>query len=363
MTGRAVAGRVPAGMPGWRNAPCLGCGSKVVQSRDGWVIIGGTRSGSYLVVWGLMPRLSHATDPFRVPDEKLFMLGVVHQRCIDAARARLEAGSVRLPAELPDLEIELGDQVPPLPPYVLDKPVEPELCPFCDSRIGLTDEHVWPLWYSRELQARGTILTGDIIRDNRIDITVLVCGDCNNKWMSVLEGDTKQLLISMADAGTGRRAPMQLSAAEQIRLATWVVKTAYLIDAYQAPVIPRGFLQEFALKRVPNPWTVVWVGGYTADVALRADKKAFDFPTSDGQPTNNSPNSFAITFTILNLVFQVVGHFNGGTWTLQDNRQQYAGALFEIWPDPAANLSWPPSVGFSRISWDALVASVTGPVH
>ena len=359
MTGHPNAGRVPAGIPGWRNAPCLGCGSKVVQSRDGWVIFGGTRSGSYLMVWGDMPRLGYATDPLRVPDEKLFMLGVAHQACTAAAFARFESGTVRLPVELPDLEIELGDLVPPLPPYMLDKPVEPGLCPFCDSRYFLTDEHVWPLWYSRELQSRGAVLTGDIIKDNRIDITVPVCGDCNNKWMSVLEGDTKELLTSMTDAGAGHRPPVQLSAAQQARLAAWAVKTAYLIDAYREPVIPRGFLQEFALKRAPNPWTVVWVGGYTPDVALRADRKALDFLTRDGQSTKNSPNSFAITFTILNLVFQIIGHFNGGTWTLEDGRQ-YGGALFKIWPDPGADLSWPPSLGFSRISWEPLVASIAG---
>jgi hypothetical protein len=177
--------------------------------------------------------------------------------------------------------------------------------------------------------------------------------------MSVLEGDAKQLLVSMADAATGSRPPVSLNAVMQVRLAKWAVKTAYLIDAYQAPVIPRGFLHEFALQRLPNAWTVVWVGGYTPDVALRADKRALDFLTSTGKPTKNSPNAFVITFTILNMLFQVVGHFNGGTWTLRDDRRQYDGALFEIWPNPTPNLSWPPSLGFSRASWDDLGASIT----
>jgi len=354
----ALVGRIPPGIPGWRNAPCLGCGRKVIQSRDGWVTVGGTRSGSYLIVWGVTPLLSHSTDPYRLPDEKLFMLGVAHQICIDIARYRLESGSVILPDDLPDLEIEMGDQVPRAP-YTLDKPAEVDACPFCDSRIGLTREHVWPTWYSRELQSRGAILTGDIIVDNRIEVTVPVCGDCNNKWMSTLEGDAKQLLVSMADAATGSRSPVRLSGAKQVRLATWAVKTAYLIDSYQAPVIPRGFLHELALQRVPNVWTVVWVAGYTADVALRADRRALDFLTSAGQPTNNSPNAFVVTFTILNVLFQVVGHFNGGTWELRDDRKQYDGALFEIWPNPAASLTWPPAFGFSRVSWDDLVASIT----
>jgi hypothetical protein len=152
--------------------------------------------------------------------------------------------------------------------------------------------------------------------------------------------------------------PLHISAVHQKRLATWVLKTAYLIDAYQASVIPRGFLHELALQRTPNPWTVIWVGGYTTDSAVRADKRVIDFLTESGEQTKNSPNAFVITFTILNLVFQVAGHFNGGTWTLDDNRQQYKEALFRIWPDSEQGLGWPPAYGFSNNSWKGLVSSI-----
>jgi hypothetical protein len=48
-------------------------------------------------------------------------------------------------------------------------------------------------------------------------------------------------MLSMADAATRGNPPIELTATDQTRLATWAVKTAYLIDAYQAPVVPRGF--------------------------------------------------------------------------------------------------------------------------
>jgi hypothetical protein len=351
------AAPIPVGIPGWRRAVCLGCGGRVVQARDGWVTIGGTRSGSYLLCWGAEPLRSFATDRDRVSDEPLFLLGIAHTRCVNAARTRLESGEVELPPELPRLQVEMGEGVP-RPSYTLDRPAQIDACPFCDSQRDLTQEHVWPDWYSRELQARGAILTGDIVVNNRIEVTVPVCADCNNRWMSVLEKDCKQLLISMDKAATKGNKPIELSAKDQTRLATWAVKTAYLIDAYQAPVVPRGFLHQFALRRVPNAWTAVWVAGYTPDVAARADKRALDFLTSAGKPSKNSPNAFAVTFTILSTLFQVVGHFNGGKWTLRDDRRQYADALFRIWPDPAAKLSWPPAWGFSRSSWDGLIASI-----
>jgi hypothetical protein len=177
--------------------------------------------------------------------------------------------------------------------------------------------------------------------------------------MSVLENDCKEILLRMTDAATGTCPSIDISPSQQRRLATWALKTAYLIDSYREPIVPRGFLHELALQRIPNPWTAIWVAGYTTDVAARADKRAMDFLLPDGQPTNNSPNGFAITFTILNTLFQVVGHFNGGTSNMRDNRHQYNGALFQIWPNADNDLHWPPSLGFSRASWDDLVASIT----
>ena len=349
--------QAPGDPPRWRKARCLGCNQWIVKVRAGWVEIGGTRDGSYLIMWRAMPLLAHLTDPESIPDEPLYLLGVAHQRCVARARARLEDCSVALPDDLPLIMVEMGPSVPRIP-YTLDKPAEINACPFCDNQQELTREHVWPGWYSRYLQERGATLTGDIVSHNSIELTVPVCRSCNNTWMSVLEKDTRPLLMAMADAGTGRKLPISLTPAQQTQLATWAVKTAYLIDAYQQPAIPRGFLHEFALHRIPNQWTAVWVAGYTPDVAARAEKRAMEFLSSSG-PTNNSPNGFVVTFTIFNVLFQIVGHFNGGSFQINDNRRHYDQALFRIWPSPGTDLPWPPAFGFSRVSWDSLAASIT----
>src|SRR5262249_52777590 len=148
------------------------------------------------------------------------------------------------------------------------------------------------------------------------------------------------------------RPSITLSKADQTRLATWAVKTAYLIDVYRQPVIvPRGFLHRLALQCRPNDSTYVWVAGYTPDAAARAEKRAMDFLTATGEPTRNSPNGFAVTFTILNILFQVVAQFNDDSSNLKDDRWQYAPALFRLWPNPSESLAWPPSFGFSAVSW------------
>jgi hypothetical protein len=349
------SGRVPAGLIGWRRASCLGCNRRVVQTRDSWVCIGGTRTGSYLLTWGAEPFLVYATDSNHVPQEPLFLLGVAHRRCVDAARTGLENGSIRLPAELPTLQLDQGEDLPE-PPYTLHMPTQPNACPFCDSTAELTLEHIWPVWYSKELQAYGATLVGEHATPDRIEVTIPVCRTCNNTWMSVLETDTAPLLTRMMKAGAGRIPRIALTPLQQARVATWAIKTAYLIDAYQQPVTPRGFLHRLALQRTPNESAVVWVAAYTPDVAARSEKHALHLVAGRD---DNSPDGFAVTFTIFNVLFQVVEHFSAGPANVRDNRQQYDIASFRIWPRSDSGLTWPPAVGFSRPSWDDLVASVS----
>lgn len=347
---------VPAGMPGWKKSHCLGCGNRLGENRDAWVAIGGTLTGSYLLTWGAAPLLAHATDPDRVPDERVYLLGVAHHGCVERARARLETGTAELADDLRILDIARGAGVPEVR-HILDLPPQPDACPFCDS-TDLTDEHVWPDWYSKYLQARGATPTGDGVRRGQIDIKVRVCNPCNTRWMSVLENDNSPLLKGMFRAGAGESEPIRITPDQQARLATWAVLTAYLLDLQQQPSVPRGFLQEFALARAPNESTIVWVAGYTPDVAARSEKRALDFLAREG-PTQNSPNGFVCTFTIFNVLFQVLGHFNGGPAVMHGARPRYEAALGQIWPPPGTDLIWPPKAGFSRASWDGLTASIT----
>lgn len=90
----------------------------------------------------------------------------------------------------------------------------------------------------------------------------------------------------------------------------------------------------------------------------QAIKRTFNFQTRQG-PTNNSPNAFMVTFTIFDVLFQVLSHFNGGPATMNGSRPQYDGALAPIWPPCVADLPWPPQFAFSRTSWHDLTTSIT----
>jgi len=352
-----MASDLPPGLSGWRRAACLGCDRRVVQARDGCVILVGTRNASYLLTWGESPSLGHATDRDHLPDESIFLLGVAHGECLGRARTRLEEGCVRLPDDLPVVSM---DPDPDLlsAPYTLHLPAQPDRCPFCDAATELTREHVLPAWYLRDaLISRAGFPGEGVARPTAL--IVPVCRNCNNTWMSVLENDTKPILTLMMTAATGRCSPIHLTSLDQDRLAAWAVKTAYLIDAHQQPSVPSGFLQEFSLQRRPNESTMVWIASYVPEIMDRFDKRTLDLPGAAG-PTRNSPNGFLVTFTIGNVLFQVMGHFNGGQARVRDGRHQYAPALFRIWPAPGSDLRWPPMRYFGRASWDGLTESIGG---
>ncbi len=343
------------GMPGWKRAECLGCGRRVVANRDAWANISGLRDGSYLVAYGAAPQMSFATDIEAIP-KHVYQLSVAHQTCIGLARARLEARAVDLEDDLPELTVDYGDDVPEIP-YTLHRPAEPTACPFCDETSSLTSEDVWPKWFSRFLRQQGLTVTGDGTNRGALAVQVPVCAECNNRWMSVLENDTSTVLLDMM--GRSRRlGKRQLTAADQVLLARWAVKTAYLLDALRVPVIPRGFLHEFALTRTPSAETWVWLGACRPDKATRYVKQPLDLLTPEG-PTKNSPNAVVITFAIFTVVFQVVTHFNGGETTMRDGRGQYAGMLLPLWPRISTDpIDWPPQAGFDAEGLADLAASI-----
>lgn len=347
---------LPVGVPGWRRAACLGCDKTVVAARDDYVLVGGTPDGRFLILLGAELQRILTTAGAVPPDEPMFVLGAAHRLCSARARTRIEDGPVVSTEGLPVLTAEFGDRLPLLA-YTLHQPVQADMCPFCDETEDLTDEHVWPDWFSRLLVARGAVLSGPDVGNGKINITVPVCRSCNNTWMSVIEKDTRDLLIKMFDAATGKIDPFQLTATEQTQLAKWAVKTAYLIDAYTQPAVPRGYLHEFALHRAPNAAIFVWVAGFTPHSPAVGEKRALDFLGRDGKPTNNSPNAFVVTFTILHVLFQVVGQFNDKAPEMRDNRVQYAPCLFGIWPNQPS-ITWPPQVGFSEKSWAELHDSI-----
>lgn len=323
-------------MPGSRSAPCLGCGRRVVTARDAHVTFGGKRDGSLLIAWDVEPQRAYSdvTDRLYEADE-LYLLGVAHRACGPLARWRLETQQVDLPDILCELILDEGD-TSELPAMHL--PPSGDWCAFC-GRDDPSEEHIFPRWVSKELSklAAGPLEMKTAHGPRRIttlDLTAPICAACNTRWLSVLENDVKPLLASMI--GGEERA---LSTGEQGRLATWAVKTAFMLDlAGTAPVIPAGYYYMLRQRRNALGSNVVLCGAYLGSKkAIWAEHRGLHAGISDDEP----PNMFVTTFSIFRVVFQVVGHFTKRRSDFFNDNRDIAIGLTQIWPAQPEPVRWP----------------------
>lgn len=113
-------------------------------------------------------------------------------------------------------------------------------CLFC--RVALTgknatNEHVMPQWVLRELGIADRIISPAGWHRDRVPVRRThswsrlvisdVCENCNSGWLSDLENRAKRIIPSLANA---ERALTVLLDDENILLARWAVKTAFLLQ-------------------------------------------------------------------------------------------------------------------------------------
>ena len=113
-------------------------------------------------------------------------------------------------------------------------------CPMVD--VPRTREHILPRWLASEIEMPGVSLkhyrhdeneqTDSLLRDHSLRTYVIknVCGPCNNGWMSGLEGRAKPILLGLMNL---KRTLLQLSDVDRITIATWAIKTAFMIASAQ----------------------------------------------------------------------------------------------------------------------------------
>lgn len=159
------------------------------------------------------------------------------------------------------------------------------ICCFCGRTGKLTKEHVWPKWL-RKWPAyevgRKAFGTGQQVRlepvssldpDGRIQVsmtsvgresqylpfvTVPVCAQCNNGWMSHLEQGAQRVMTPLINL-----RPHQISVPDQRLLTVWAAKCLY---AYASVFHPQNLpftaaeFQALREKREPPDRCAVWIG-------------------------------------------------------------------------------------------------------
>lgn len=306
--------------------------------------MGGTRSGSWLIAIGVGAAQMFA-DPLPPPrQEDLLLLGVAHRGCLETARDNLRRRLAPLEAELPRISVEEFDEHDPK--LDMHLPAEEESCPFCQGRDQrITQEDIYPLWLMRELRQRGA----RVLRDGKparkfAGPTTATCADCNNTWMSVLENDVKERILSLIE----HARPVELS--EQRLLALWATMKAILFDAAtEAPLIPRYFGHELRIHREPHVGTYVWMAAY-GDSSDALTVRRWVVHAKDSEEVI----AVCVTFSVFRVAFQVlVTFYDGELSPLEDFR----GSVQQVWPLVEA-ISWPPPFYFDRESIRALACRV-----
>jgi hypothetical protein len=110
------------------------------------------------------------------------------------------------------------------------------VCVFCGSE-DLTREHVFPDWMSKMFVDKKLTATTTIEKEGKPNKVYksglfrhkakIVCGQCNNGWMSKLETDAKPLLSTML---FDLRSAVKLGPEEQKILSFWAQKTVMILN-------------------------------------------------------------------------------------------------------------------------------------
>lgn len=323
--------------PEWHREPCLGCGDKVKRHRGSWVEVVGTTSGAWLMAMPTEAARGVSTNKDAFPAEALYLLGVSHHDCLELSLRRIRAGEVVFAAELCEITIEAITHEDLTP---LHLPPGPTDCLFCDQIdwSPITKEHIWPEWLQTQLIKRGARFpqNGRGRETSAMGPKARACFNCNTRWMSVLETDTKPLLVDMWDHDR------ILTAGDQEILASWVTKMLILFDGSGVtPLIPRGFAHDLRVTRKPPSGTWIWASAYIGSKHnLMASMRPLRLvPRGGVRP--DEPNGLCVTFTAHRVVFQVVVTFYRELYelTLMGNLEEL---LVPLWPVVGGDQRWAP---------------------
>jgi hypothetical protein len=240
----------------------------------------------------------------------------------------------------------------------------PRTCIFC-GESPVTAEHVWPQWarrhlvlnepqrHERTVQAAGEPQSRHVFSLPPFEVTVrAVCAACNSGWMSRLEQRAKPLLTELL---AGRE--LQLSRTEQQLLATWGLKTVFMLDAsFRRPTgVTRAQRRYLARTGAPPQRDIsVWLAPYvgTQPGQFHETGMALSRP-GEGVTGDAVPNVWIATLTFGPIVFHVAG--SADPQALLVHGIEYGDLrLLRIWPYRRP-FPWRPLPAFSDADLPGLV--------
>jgi hypothetical protein len=242
-----------------------------------------------------------------------------------------------------------------------------EMCALCGTAgVALTDEDVIPKWALRAFNVQGPVTiqvreeggSPEELGDRRSLKLVLedgLCRRCNNVRLSQLENKVKPILAHMAV----ECRPTSIDATSQSLLATWAVKTAFLVELALRQQHPgarpvEGYVASppemawlFA-KLEPPPRSLIWLACWDCqgESPFRYGPSAAPLVTADGMRVAGHFVTFTVgfvAFQFFTVDFLAADLHGAGQWNLQPP-QLLSQALARIWPQDDLrphDVAWP----------------------
>jgi hypothetical protein len=232
-----------------------------------------------------------------------------------------------------------------------------KLCIFC-GEPGVTKEHVWPAWllpYLPRDAVNHASLTETHHRthvEREVHVHAgapysgrlrIVCRNCNNEWMSVLQNEAKPILLPLVlgEAHTLYRKHQKI-------LAAWMAMFAMVAEfrskterRIAISPVQRRYLMD--LRRPPAHWKI-WIGYFEREQlkgvyfhnVLPIHKRLGNEPTTaNGYPL---PNTQTTSIVVGKLYAHMISAAGPGIV----NRQRITTApVVQLWPIAKSPLKWP----------------------
>jgi len=218
-------------------------------------------------------------------------------------------------------------------------------CAFCFTTKNLTKEHVISDWVNELFPGRNTVsyIDGKGVVRRWSEKTInwkarVVCGYCNNGWMSDLEGAVKPFLAPLIRGNTSMPITLEIAGS----IAAFAFLKAVIVDHSQRsenPWFPREQRTAFREDRSISDHIQMWMCGVSG--RRRAIDMHGGYFGGTLLASGNLYQSYVCTVAIGHLAFQLHSRKQSGTHKQIAPLPHFDAVAVPVWPAARDDLTWP----------------------
>jgi hypothetical protein len=240
-------------------------------------------------------------------------------------------------------------------------------CIFCPTDRKLTKEHIWPAWVRQEIprdprsppralhNAGSTSPEGlhrmnssaKLARPGEMGDKKLrvVCGPCNNRWMSTLQEQAKPFLVPLIRDDWSQT----LDRNAQRSIAVWATMLTMVLEYADPPTIsiPQSDRNALRLTCAPPDGWIVFLGR-NSQTPIKFYHQVLGIPADETIPAKGLTkfNTHITTFTTGSVLLQTTSSQVNYFEKMGFSKKAYCEymSLEQIWPIEAETVGTPPRV-------------------